>query len=94
MLILRIEHLVSDFDTWKRAAFDADPIGRGKMGVRRHQVARSISDPSRVMIDLEFDSLEHAERMHAALRELWQSPLARIGDPETQIMESVEVMEY
>jgi hypothetical protein len=94
MLILQIEHQVGDFDTWKRAAFDADPIGRARMGVRRHRLARSLTDPNRVMIELEFNSLDDAERMHAALRELWQNPLARIGDPEARIVEAVDVKDY
>lgn len=94
MLILRIEHEVGDFETWKRAAFDSDPLGRESMGVRQHLVARSISDRNLVMIDLGFDSLERAEGMHAALRKLWQSPLARIGAPQARIVEAVDVREY
>ncbi len=94
MLILRIEHEVGDFDTWKRTAFDSDPLGRERMGVRRHVVARSITDRNLVMIDLEFDGLESAEDMHAALRKLWKNPLARIEGPQARIFAAVEVKEY
>ena len=51
MYILRIEHPVSDFDGWKKA-FDSDPIGREKSGVRRYRVLRPIDDAKYVMIDL------------------------------------------
>jgi len=37
MTILRIEHPIPDFDAWKKA-FDSDPVGREKSGVRRYQI--------------------------------------------------------
>ncbi len=69
MHILRIEHPVSDYDAWK-AAFDSDPLGRDRSGVRRYRILRATDDPNYVMIDLEFDDASEAEAMHAALREL------------------------
>src|SRR5262249_21775323 len=39
MTILHIEHPIRDFDLWKKA-FDSDPIGRERSGVRHHQVLR------------------------------------------------------
>ncbi|HEX6347988.1 MAG TPA: hypothetical protein VF160_01185 [Candidatus Dormibacteraeota bacterium] len=92
-MILHIEHEVGDFDTWKQTAFDSDPLDRERMGVRRYLVARSMTNRNFVLVDLEFDSLEDAEAMHAALRRLWQAPLARIGEPKAQIVEIVEVKE-
>ena len=70
MHILRIEHLVPDYDAWKEA-FDSDPIGREHSGVRRYRILRPTDDPNYVMIDLEFDSASEAEAVHSALRELW-----------------------
>jgi len=67
--ILRIEHPVPDYDAWK-AAFDSDPIGRERSGVRRYRVMRATDDPSHVMLDLEFDSLDEAEAVKAALGEV------------------------
>ena len=66
MYILRIEHPVPDYDAWK-AAFDSDPIGRERSGVRRYRILRATDDPSYVMIDLEFDALSEAEAVKAAL---------------------------
>jgi hypothetical protein len=73
MHILRIEHQIRDFDSWK-AAFDSDPVGRQQSGVRRHRVLRPIDDPNYVMIDLDFDSSSEAEAFLAALRRnVWSS---------------------
>lgn len=94
MPILHIEHQVADFNTWKRAAFDADPIGRAASGVRRHRIAQAADDPNYVMIELEFATMPEAEAMHTALRALWRSPLAQIGSPQARIMQTVETAEY
>jgi hypothetical protein len=69
MYILRIEHPVPDYDAWK-AAFDSDPIGRERSGVRRYRIMRTTDDPSHLMLDLEFDSLGEAEAVKAALGEV------------------------
>jgi hypothetical protein len=66
MYILRIEHPLPDYDAWK-AAFDSDPIGRERSGVRRYRILRATDDPNYVMIDLEFDSANEAEAVKAAL---------------------------
>jgi hypothetical protein len=66
MYILRIEHPVPDYDAWK-AAFDSDPIGRERSGVRRYRILRATDDPSYVIIDLEFEGLSEVEAVKAAL---------------------------
>jgi hypothetical protein len=96
MTILHIEHAIRDFGIWK-AAFESDPIGRERSGVRRYQILRPIDDPNYVMIDLEFDSSSAAEAVLAALREMWRSPVAApalVGSPQTRIVEMVESKEY
>lgn len=94
MTILRIEHAVPDFDRWK-AAFDSDPVGRQRSGVRRHRVMRAVDDPNYVMIDLEFDSRGEAEAMLGALRELWRRVEGTVmRNPQARIVETVESMEH
>jgi len=68
MPILHIEHEVADFDSWKREAFDSDPIGRLRSGVRTHRVAQAADDPNYVMIELDFATMPEAKAMQAALR--------------------------
>ena len=94
MYILRIEHPVFDFDSWKKA-FDADPVGREKSGVRRYRVLRPIDDAKYVMIDLEFDTTGQAEALLAAMRVVWGRVQGKIVmNPQVRIVEAVETKEY
>jgi hypothetical protein len=94
MTVLRIEHAVSDFDMWKQA-FDSDPVGRERSGVRRYRVLRPVDDPAFVMIDLEFDSASEAEALLDAMRRVWAGPArALVSGAEAQIAETVEAREY
>jgi hypothetical protein len=92
--ILRIEHPVPDYDQWKQV-FDSDPVGRERMGVRRHQVLRSVDDPNYVMIDVEFDSRREAETLLAAMREIWSRAGHLVSaTQQARITEAVERKEY
>jgi hypothetical protein len=94
MYILRIEHPVPDFDGWKRA-FDSDPVGREKSGVRRYRVLRPVDDDHYAMIDLEFDTASQAEALLGALRVLWGRVEGQIMmNPQARIIEVVENREY
>ena len=94
MYILRIEHPVPNFEGWKRA-FDSDPVGREKMGVRRYQILRAVEDPNYVMIDLEFDTVSQAEALLAAMRVVWGRVEGTIMmNPQARIVEAVETREY
>lgn len=90
MTILRIQHGVPTFDGWKRA-FDADPMDRRASGVRRYHVHRSVTDPTFVMIDLEFETIQEAENLLERLRLLWAGPGGAVTrNPEAWIVETVE----
>jgi hypothetical protein len=94
MYILRIEHPVPNYDGWKQA-FDSDPVGREKSGVRRYQILRPVDDPNYVMIDLEFDTASQAEALLAAMRVVWgRVEGAIMMSPQSRIVEAVETMEY
>jgi hypothetical protein len=92
MHILRVEHEVPDYDNWKKA-FDSDPIGRKDSGVRRHRILRSVDDPNQVMIDLEFETANEAERMQTALLELW-GRVDVMRNPQSRTVEVVEIKDY
>ncbi|MGE3801266.1 MAG: hypothetical protein AB7H80_09615 [Candidatus Kapaibacterium sp.] len=70
MVILRIEHKVADYLGWKRA-FDSDPINRKESGVKRYRIFRQADDDTVVVIDLEFDNMEQAEKAEAALQKVF-----------------------
>jgi hypothetical protein len=94
MTVLQIEHKVPNFDGWKKA-FDSDPIGRKKSGVRRYRVFRPADDPNYVIIDLEFDTLDEAETALAALRGLWTHVEGKVMvNPQTRMLNIVEAKEY
>lgn len=94
MILLHIEHPVPSFDAWK-AAFDSDPVGRQKSGVRCYRVLRPVDNPRYAIIDLEFESLDQAEALLAAMQRVW----GRVGgtimqDPQWRISEVVESRAY
>jgi hypothetical protein len=88
MHVLRIEHGVRDFDSWKKA-FDSDPIGREAGGVRSYRVLRADDDPNYALIDLEFDDASAAESFLDGLRQLWQR-VEGLTEPTARIVEVVE----
>jgi hypothetical protein len=90
MYILRIEHPVPDYAGWKKA-FDSDPVGRKKSGVRRYRILRPVGNPHYVMIDLEFDSAKEAEALLAEMRVIWGRVEGTVmSDPKALIVEAVE----
>jgi len=94
MYILRIEHPVPNFDGWKKA-FDSDPVGREKSGVRRYRILRPTDDANYVMIDLEFDTARQAEALLAAMRVVWGRVEGTIMmNPQARIIETMETKEY
>ena len=94
MYILRIEHPVPNYAGWKQA-FDSDPVGREKSGVRRYQILRPVDDPNYVMIDLEFDTAGQAEALLAAMRIVWGRVEGTIMmNPQARIVKTVETKEY
>ncbi len=90
MYMLRIEHPVPDYEAWKKA-FDNDPIGREKMGVRRYQILRPVGNQKHVLIHLEFDTLGQAEALLAALQNVWKNAEGKVMmNPQVQIVEIAE----
>jgi hypothetical protein len=92
MVILHIEHPISDFTVWA-AAFTGFADRRRQSGVRGERVSRPIDDEHYVVIDLDFDSADQASRFLEFLRsEVWANPQrspALAGSPSTRILEAV-----
>ncbi len=94
MHTLQIQHQVPNYDVWK-AAFDSDPVGRQRSGVRRYRVLRPIDNPNDVMIELDFDDAPHAEALLAAMRAVWANVQGTVMmSPATRIFEVAEAREY
>ena len=71
MVILQIEHTVPNFDGWKKA-FDSDPVHRKQSGVLRYRIYRPTDNLNYAIMDLEFESVNEAEKLLAAMREVWR----------------------
>jgi hypothetical protein len=94
MIVLQIEHLVPDFNGWKKA-FDSDPVNRKQSGVKRYRISRQVDNPNYVILELEFDNLVEAEALLAALQKLWTLVEGRVMiSPLARIVEAVESKQY
>lgn len=95
MYVLHMEHSVPDYENWKQRGFDADPLGRKAMGVRRYRIGRRTDQPNQVMVELEFEDADAAQRMGVALGKMWEGAQARglIGQPALTSFELVESAE-
>ena len=91
MPVLRIEHTVADFDTWKER-FDADPADRRGKGVRSYQLLRSVEDPNYVMVDLELDTEAQAHALLESLQAIWERAEAQglVGPRQVRIADAVD----
>ena len=94
MVVLQIEHAVPDFVLWKKA-FDIDPANRKQSGVKRHKIFRQADNPNYVVIELEFETLNEAKNLLAALQKVWKQIEGKvITGPKARIIELTEAQEY
>jgi hypothetical protein len=88
---LSIEHPISDFPTWKQA-FDRFAGARQNAGVVSHRIRRLVDDRHYLVIELEFDSEERANKfrqfLHNAIWTNQEASPALVGEPQTRILEA------
>ena len=88
MPTLRIEHSISDFGTW-HAAFGRFAAQRREGGVLDERILQPVDDPHYVFIDLEFATVEAAQRFQQFLEtQVWSNPAnspALNGHPQSRI---------
>jgi hypothetical protein len=93
MVTLRIEHAITDFDTWKQA-FDRFAGARRDGGVLGHRIHCPPDDPHYVLVELDFGTGEDAARFRDFLAtRVWSTPTnapALVGTPQTRILDLVE----
>lgn len=91
MATLHIEHPITDFGTWN-AAFARFADARRQAGVRQHRIQRPVDDPAYVVVDLDFDTVEEAERflgfLHANVWASSDNAPALAGKPQTRILQA------
>lgn len=93
MATLHIEHAITDFAVWK-TAFDRFAETRERAGVRRHRIMHPVDDPKYVVIELDFDTADEAERFLGFLRtRVWPAPEnapALAGAPHARVLVPAE----
>lgn len=94
MVTLRIQHLITDFDTWVEAFNQFDEVRRDA-GVRAQRILRPVGDPRYVVVDLDFDTVDAAAAFGDFLANVvWSSAEnapALAGTPETLLLEAATV---
>jgi hypothetical protein len=94
MLTVQIEHRIRDYDSW-RAAFDRDPAGRQRSGVRSYRVFKPVADEHYVIIELDFDELERAEAFVNTMRGIWKQVEGTVmTGPQVRILDCIEQHNY
>lgn len=75
MTTVHVRNTVRDFDTWK-TNFDKYERFRAENGVQSYRVSRGISEPSAVIVDLEFADNASAHAFLPKLAQIMASPQA------------------
>lgn len=70
---VRLQYELEDYDAWKRI-FDKDPLDRKGSGARRYRISRDVDNPTALLVDLDFDTIEDAEAFRARLRAFLSDP--------------------
>jgi hypothetical protein len=73
MATLHVENTVRDFDEWK-AVFDKFDRFRAEKNLRSYRLARQVDDPNKIVIDMDFDTVEDATEFRGALEQIWRTP--------------------
>ncbi len=88
MTTLRIEHAISDFDTWY-GAFGRFEAYRKDGGVLRERITQPVDDPHYVFVGLDFATFEGAQHFqHFLETQIWSNPAnspALKGSPQARI---------
>jgi hypothetical protein len=70
MVILVSTWQVPDYDRWRRA-FDRGMAGVVNPGLLAHRLYRAVDDPDEILVQFEFDTVEHATRFMSRADEKW-----------------------
>jgi hypothetical protein len=90
---LHIEHPISDLGTWL-AAFDQFADARRDAGVTAQRIRQPVGDDAYILVELEFDTVEAAERFKGFLESVvWQSrdlSPGLAGTPVARVLHDVQ----
>jgi hypothetical protein len=87
MTTLHIEVTINDLPAWK-AGFAEHAEARRKAGVRNALVRHTVGDESRLVVDLDFGSVDDAESFLTYLRDnAWKDQPILAAPPEATLLE-------
>ncbi len=88
MAYVLIEHLVGDYETFKKVYLD-DGERRQRIGSKGGKVFRASDDPNDIIIVLEWDDIAHAREFAASLElhEAMQWSTSNVATPRVTVME-------
>ena len=93
MCVLRVEHPISDLDTWLQDFASRAPA-REQAGVTAVQVFQSEDDPHYIVENLFFDTDDAAKNFRTFMREqVWPSASWLAGDPSAEIFHELKSAE-
>jgi hypothetical protein len=87
-----VRNQVHDYAAWKEA-FDRYDRFRADHGVRTYRVLRESDEPSRVVVELDLDTLEEASLLRHDLERIWATPVSRaqlVSHEEPVVLSLVE----
>jgi hypothetical protein len=94
MATLLIEHPITDFTTW-RAAFERFAARRKQGGVLHDRIMQPIDDPRYVFVELDFATIEEAQRFKQFLEaQIWSTPEnapALVGHPKARVADTAPI---
>ena len=95
MASLHIEHPITDLNTWI-SAYTAFAGARRNAGAFKETVRQPDDDPRYIVVDLEFDTNEHAHAFLEFLRtNVWSSPEsapALAGTPDAKVLNTIHIV--
>ncbi|TMF84559.1 MAG: hypothetical protein E6I08_15745 [Chloroflexi bacterium] len=90
MATLHIQHPITDFVTWT-TAFNRFAEARRNAGVQAQRIQRPVDNEKYVVIDLDFETVDKAQRFQDFLRNtIWSSAAnspGLAGTPEALVLE-------
>jgi hypothetical protein len=76
MATLHVENTVHDYDEWK-AVFDKFEKFRADNGMRSYRLSRYVDEPTKVTVDMEFDSEQDASAFREKLIQIRTTPQSK-----------------
>ena len=92
MTTLHLEVTVNDVAAFKSGFAEHTELRR-QAGVHAERVRHPIGDDSRLIVDLDFDTVEQAEAFLGVLKEsIWKDNPALVGTPDYTILEPLALI--